>query len=105
MAALGILPQGPELAGPGLVYGQSPARRILLDKLLFLLVPETREDAGERLGSAAGLELGDTGQGSDHDPTGLGLPPGVYDRTLAPAEVLVIPHPRLRVYRLTYGSK
>ncbi len=61
LVTLGVLPQGPELSGPGLVYGQRPACGVTFDPLLFLLVPKSREDAGERLGGATGLELGDAG--------------------------------------------
>ena len=45
------------------------------------------------------------GKRRDHDHPGLGLPPGVDDRAAFTADVLVVPHPRLGVDRLTDRSE
>src|SRR5215212_671325 len=100
LVALGVLPQGPEHGGPRLVYGQCPASRIVLDELLVLLVPQTEEDARERVAGAAGHGRGDAWQRCDHDRPRLGLPPRVNDRTPAASHVLVEPYPSFGVYWL-----
>src|SRR4029079_17186687 len=40
-----------------------------------------------------------------HDRPGLGLPPGVDDRAATAADVLVVPEPGARVYRLAYRAQ
>ncbi len=47
-----------------------------------------------------GLGRRDAGQRRDHDRAGLGLPPGVDDRSSVAAERIPVPAPRLRVDRL-----
>src|SRR5204862_69185 len=47
----------------------------------------------------------ESGQRSDHDPAGLGLPPRVDDRTTLAADVLVVPDPRLGIDRLADGAE
>src|SRR5439155_10580650 len=68
--------------------------------LVALLVDNRGIDAGEGFGGRAGLERGHPRQGRDQDHPRLGLPPGVDDRGAVAADVLAVPDPRLRVYRL-----
>ena len=49
-----------------------------------------------------GLSVVSPGSGGDEDGTGLGLPPGIHDRTALPADMLVVPHPGFRVDRLAH---
>ena len=60
-----------------------------------------RRDAGKRARRRPGLADGYPRQGRDHDRACFGLPPGVHDRTSLTSDVLVVPHPRLRIDRLT----
>src|SRR5215212_763180 len=103
LVAPGVLVERAEHAGPRFFYHEV-AGSCALD-LVPLIVVEAGLDAGEREGGAAGLQGRDTGQGGDHDPTRLRLPPGVHDRAPTTAHVLAVPHPRPGVYRLTHGSQ
>ena len=60
-------------------------------------------EEGKRRG--AGLAGSGSGQGRNHVGTGLGLPPGVDDRALLMADVLVKPHPGFGIDRLTHRAK
>ncbi len=62
-------------------------------------------DAWQRSHRGARLAHGHAGQRRDHDGTGLGLPPRVHDGAAVAADVLAVPHPRLRVDRLTHRAE
>src|SRR5215208_6200379 len=89
--ALGILVEGAQHAWPRPLYDQVTLAFAL--NLVALLIVESREDTGEREGGTARLGPGDTGKRRDHDPTRLGLPPGVHYGAPSAADVLVVPLP------------
>ena len=64
-----------------------------------------RLDAEEGLLALPGFERVHAGQGSDQMSAGLGLPPGVHNRAAAPADVLVIPHPRFGIDGFADGAE
>src|SRR5215217_1167617 len=103
LVAIGILIKRAEHTGPRLLDHEVPGPRAL--DLVALVVVEASLYPGERKGGATGLRSSDAGQGRDHDPTRLRLPPSVHDRAPATAHVLVVPHPRPRVYRLAHGPQ
>ena len=69
------------------------------------VVDDLGADAGQRERGRTRLCGGGPGQRADHDPPGLGLPPGIDDRARAAADVLAVPHPRFRVDRLADGPE
>src|SRR5207244_2042527 len=82
-----------QVAGPG-----------VLEHLAFA-VDDLRNDAEKRLRGRAGLEARRAGEGSDQDPAGFGLPPGVDDRAAALAHHVIVPLPRLGIDRLAHGAE
>ena len=64
-----------------------------------------RLDAKERHGRRARLGLDRTRERGDDDRARLGLPERVDDGALPPADVLVVPVPRLGVDRLAYAPE
>src|SRR6185295_16258690 len=83
LVALGIAVDAAQHPGPGRLDHQQPR----VDRLA-LLVHDVGVDAGEGDAGGAGLGLRDAGQRRDQDVAGLGLPPGVDDRTAAAADHL-----------------
>jgi hypothetical protein len=63
------------------------------------------DDAEEGLAGRARLHLVRGGEGGDHDPAGLGLPPGVDDRAMLVAHGPPIPEPGLRIDRLADAAE
>ena len=88
--------------GPGTGEGQQAAAH---RDLLAAVGLDFGRDAGERARRRPWLTGGDPRQGRDHDRACFGLPPGVHDRTSLTSDVLVVPHPRLRIDRLTDRAK
>src|SRR5699024_12479552 len=69
------------------------------------VVPDLHLDTRQSPLGSSGLGLGDTGQRGDHDPAGLGLPPGVHHRGAVPADHAPVPGPGLGVDRLTHTAQ
>ena len=98
-----ITPHGPHHAGPGLHEAEFAA---FIDIALRPVVAENPGvDPKEGFVDAARFERVGTRQGGNHDAACLGLPPGVDDGTLAAADLFRVPHPGLRVDRLTHGAE
>src|SRR5580700_6471212 len=99
LVAIGVAVDRSEHPGPWAAHDQQAA----------LVGPDTfavaRDDVGrnpwERKRRGAGLGGGYAGHWADHDSTGLGLPPGIDDRTSLAADHFAIPHPGLGIDRLT----
>ena len=89
----------PQLAGPTLPDGQVSAALPL--KLLALSIKHDRLDAKEGQRRRTGLERGGTRKGRDHVTSSLSLPPGIDNRAVLLANVLVVPLPSLGVDGLT----
>src|SRR5688572_19517054 len=70
-----------------------------LDRLA-VVIEDLRVDARKGLRGRAGFRRHETWQRRDHDRPGLGLPPGIDDRTAPAADVLLVPHPGLGIDRL-----
>src|SRR5262249_27555109 len=70
-------------------------------ELSSLIVDQRRLDAEQWQGRRAWLQRARTRQRADQDAPGLGLPPGVDDRTATIADHVVIPLPGFRIDRLT----
>src|SRR3546814_9246276 len=92
----------PRLSGPAVrdaevAFGR--AAGVLVDEHTALGIDQLRADAEEGLARAARLHRVRAGQGGDHDPAGLGLPPGIDDGDAALADGLMIPAPRLGIDR------
>src|SRR5699024_9929778 len=94
-----IAPDAAQHARPGLVDHQVAAATGA--HRLAGVVPDLHLDAGQSALGRTGLGFGDTGQRGDHDPAGLGLPPGVHHRGAVPADHAPVPGPGLGVDRLT----
>jgi hypothetical protein len=65
------------------------------------VVDDASVDPGEGPRRGAGLRRRHAREWRDEDHPRLGLPPGVDDRRAIAADVLPVPHPGLRVDRLT----
>ena len=70
-----------------------------------MVVDDLRRDAGKRPHGGPGLADGDARQRGDHRRAGLGLPPGVHDRSLVAAEHQPVPAPGFRVDRFAHRSQ
>ena len=81
-----------------------PATFVRLTLLAFF-IKNGGINAKERHGGSTRPDRRATRHRRNHDGTGLGLPPGVNDRAAAAADLIVIPHPCLRVDRFTDGSE
>ena len=73
--------------------------------LVSVIVHHPGGDPRHRVGGAARLGGGDPRQGGDHYGTGFRLPPSVHDGGPPAADVLVIPHPGLRVDGFAHRSQ
>ena len=105
LVPLRIAPDAAQHRRPRLIQHQV-ARHVLGlvgagHQFLAVFVDDLRRDARQRLHRRTGLGRRDTRQRRDHDRAGLGLPPGVDDRSPVAAEGIPIPAPRLGVDRLT----
>ena len=69
------------------------------------IVDDLGADSGQRERRRPRLRGGRAGQRADHDPAGLGLPPGVDHRACSAADVLAVPHPRFGVDRFADRSE
>src|ERR1041385_896811 len=98
LEALVIAIDRAHLPRPTVGDAQIAARRAFL-RLAFG-VDNLRLDAEEWPRRRARFELGRARQRRDQDAAGLGLPPGVDDRTAAVADHTVIPLPGFRIDRL-----
>jgi hypothetical protein len=101
--ALVVAIDGAHLARPAVGDHQRALARSL--ETLALAIDDRELDPEHRLGRAAGLERGGAGEGGDHVPAGLGLPPGVDDRAAPLADFLVVPLPRLGIDRLADSAE
>src|SRR5690606_35167672 len=101
--ALVVAVDGAHLAGPGVEHHQGAFGLALED--LAVGVDDRRLHAEERLGRRTRLGRDRAGDRRDHDAAGLGLPPGVDDRTLAVADHVVVPAPGLGVDRLADAAQ
>ena len=90
------------MPGQGSAEGEESAA--LLERLAAG-VYQLGGDSGKRHGGGTRLGGGDAGQRSDHDPAGLGLPPGVHDGAASATDVLVIPDPGFGIDRLADGAE
>ena len=101
---LGIAPDAAQHRRPRLVQHQIARHMLGLvgtrHQLLAVLVDDLRGDTRQRRHRGTGLCRRHAGQRRDHDRAGLGLPPGVHDRSSVAAEGVPVPSPRLRVDRL-----
>src|SRR5262249_5443909 len=91
-----VAPDGAQHRRPGLV-DHEVAARVGTSHGPAIIVDDIGVDTGQRLGAGARLGGGYAGKWRDQDRSGLGLPPGIDDRTPASADHPVIPHPRLGV--------
>src|SRR6202011_6160278 len=73
--------------------------------LVAAFVEDGGVDGREWLARRAGLGGGHARQRCDQDHAGLRLPPGVYDRAAAAADVLLVPDPGLGVDRLAHRAE
>ena len=80
--------------------GNAPDFRVPRDPLL----KTTRNNSGERHCSGTRFLRNSAWQRSNDVTTGLCLPIGIYNRALAIADVLVIPHPDFGIDRLAYAT-
>ena len=74
-------------------------------QFMAVAIDQDGPDTGQREGSGAGLGGDGAGQWADQDPTGLGLPPGVDDRTAMLANNPIVPQPCFGIDRLTDGTE
>jgi len=100
--ALGVVEDGAGHAGPGVLDDQVAFVPGL--HLHAVVVHHGDLVAEEGPCGAAGLE-GRDGQRADHEPAGLGLPPGVDDGAVASAHEAVVPLPGLGVDGLAHGAE
>ena len=98
-----IVPDGARLSRPGIEDDQVAVGGAL--EALAFVVHQRRLHTEERQGRGARLLVDGTGQRSDHDAAGLGLPPGIDDRAFAVADHPVEPLPGLGVDRLAHRAK
>src|SRR5450759_4557574 len=63
-------------------------------------IEKVRAVTGQRFRRASRLRRRDSRQWRDHDRAGLRLPPRIHNRTATPSDMLAVPHPRFRIYRL-----
>src|SRR5207253_11394459 len=89
-----VAPDRAEHAGPRFRDGEIAAADF---HLVPFAVEEHRFNAWKRNGRRSGFRGGHAGQRRDHDAAGLRLPPRVDDGTAPAADVLLIPHPCLRI--------
>ena len=92
--ALGVAPDAAQHRRPRL--GDRQVAAALGDRIARV-VDHLDRDAGQRHRGRAGLGRDHARQRRDHVRAGLGLPPRVDDRAPLPADVGVVPHPRLGV--------
>src|ERR1041384_4308837 len=97
--ALIIAPDGPQHRRPGPLDNEIAAR-IAPDRLA-LARHDVGIDSGKRFGGRTGLCRRCSRDRGDHDCTGFSLPPRVDNRTSVLPDYLAIPHPRLRIDRVT----
>ncbi|KAF5036203.1 hypothetical protein DSECCO2_577490 [anaerobic digester metagenome] len=103
LAVAGLVPgQAREHPGPGLAQHQEAA--LVGRHGRARGVHHIGGDAGQGLAHGAGLEHGD-GHGRKHGHAGFRLPPGVEDRAVGAADVLVKPHPGLGGERLAHAAQ
>ena len=98
-----VAPHGAHHAGPGLLDAQLAA--FTQFSLGTVLTQDHRLHTEERTVRTPRLQRHRTGKRSDHKTAGLGLPPGIHDRTPVATDLLVIPDPRFRVDRFAHGSE
>src|SRR6185503_1398847 len=103
LVALGVAPDRAEHGRPGALDDETPA--LALADRVTCLVHDVGYDARQRKGRGTGLGRGRARQRRDHVSPGLGLPPGIHDRTAPAADGLVVPHPRLGIDRLADGAE
>ena len=100
LVALVVLEERPQHARPGRVIASSPCSPSGTS------LPSSSSTTGRCRAAACVAEPGfaDTtpGSGEIMIVAGLGLPPGVHDRTALAADHLPVPEPRLRVDRLAH---
>src|SRR4029450_7676657 len=70
-----------------------------------MLVDDVGFDPRKRQCRRAGFKLRQSRQRRDQWMTGLGLPPGVHNRTMSATDGFVIPDPGFRIDRLADGAK
>src|SRR5690606_34878529 len=101
--ALVIAPDRPGHPRPWVVETQPPFTRT--GDRPTLAVEQRRQDAGQRQGRGAGLRGRGRGDRRDAVATGLGLPPGVDDRTALLTDHPVVPGPGRGIDRLADGPE
>src|SRR5690606_8724426 len=99
-----IAVERPRLPRPGPGHAEVPVDVAAVDHPA-LLVEERQIDAVEGQGRRARLAGGDAGEGGDHHPAGLRLPPGVDNGALALADLFMEPPPHLGADGLARGAE
>ncbi len=74
-------------------------------QFLAFVIKQGRLNTKERQGRRTRFEVGRTRQRRNQDAAGFGLPPGIDNRAVLFADMLVIPFPGFRVDRLTHRTQ
>src|SRR6185312_15589097 len=101
--AIGIAVNRAQHSRPGLLKHQKSARAS--GDGFAIHGDDLGHHTRKRFGSRTRLGSNRAGNRRDHDVAGFGLPPGIDDRATVVADHLAVPHPGLRVDRLTYCTE
>jgi len=101
--AVFVIPQTAGHAGPG-VFNTQSAFAGPFDFFSFF-IKQNRDDAEERHHGFGRFDIDRAGQRKDHVSAGFGLPPGVGNRAMAGADLIVVPPPGFGVERLADGTQ